>query len=74
MEMTSNIINYNVLLICSEWLGIIPKDRELGLLKALACPAMLIPMLFRLDLYTGNHAAHHMQATESHQHHGAHMA
>jgi hypothetical protein len=40
------------------WLAILPRD-ELALLEhGLMMPAMLVPMLLRLDLYAGRHAAH----------------
>lgn len=42
-----------LVLLASGWLGILPKG-DLALLDhGLMMPVMLIPMLFRLDLYTG---------------------
>jgi uncharacterized membrane protein YozB (DUF420 family) len=47
-----------VLLVLS-WLAIVPED-DLALLEhGLMMPAMLVPMVFRLDLYTGRSGGHH---------------
>src|SRR5919108_4887204 len=54
LEMASTSIILPILLIGAGWLGIVPEGSRLTLLKILACPVMLIPMLFRLDLYTGH--------------------
>ena len=69
LEMASTSIILPILLIGTAWLDIIPEGSQLGLLKKLACPVMLIPMLFRLDLYAGHHASHqhHVHPTE-HEH------
>jgi hypothetical protein len=41
------------------WVALVPKG-DLALLEhGLMMPVMLVPMLFRLDLYTGR-AGHHM--------------
>ena len=58
LEMASTSIILSILLIVAAALNIIPKESQLDLLKKLVCPAMLIPMLFRLDLYTSHHADH----------------
>jgi hypothetical protein len=50
-----------IVLLALGWLAIVPMG-DLALLEhGLMVPAMLIPMLFRLDLYTGRagHAGHH---------------
>ena len=65
LEMASTSIILVILLIGAAWLGIISRSSQLELLKRFACAVMLIPMLFRLDLYTGHHAGHQ---------HGAHAA
>ena len=53
LEMAAAPIALAVLLIGLAWLGIVPKSSLIEWLTRLACPAMLIPMLLRLDLYTG---------------------
>ncbi len=60
LERSGTRIVVGVLLIGVAWLGITPKSSLLELQCGLACPVMLIPMLFRLDLYTGRvgHRAH----------------
>jgi hypothetical protein len=50
-----------IVLLALGWLAIVPKS-DLALLEhGLMMPAMLIPMFFRLDLYTGRagHTGHH---------------
>jgi hypothetical protein len=58
LEMSSTSIILAILLIGAYWLGVLPKNGMLEWIKVLACPVMLIPMLLRLDLYTGDHANH----------------
>jgi hypothetical protein len=58
LEMSSTSIMLAILLIGAAWLGVIPKSGMLEWMTSLACPVMIIPMLFRLDLYTADHAAH----------------
>jgi Ca2+/Na+ antiporter len=74
LEMASTSIILATLLIGASSLGIIPESSRLDLLKILACPVMLIPMLLRLDLYTGHHASHQSQAHMAHpaDEHSAH--
>jgi hypothetical protein len=67
LEMASTSIILPILLIAAAWLGIIPESSRLEWLTALACPAMIIPMLFRLNHYTGHHHASHA----GHQAHSA---
>lgn len=50
-----------IALLALGWLAIVPRD-ELALSEhGLMMPAMLVPMFFRLDLYTGRarHPSHH---------------
>ena len=48
-------------LLALGWLAIVPKG-DLALLEhGLMMPAMLVPMLLRLDLYTGRSGSHHGQ-------------
>jgi len=61
LEMSSTSIVLAILLIGAAWLGALPKSEMLEWIKRLACPVMLIPMVLRLDLYTGNHASHARQ-------------
>jgi hypothetical protein len=58
LEMSSTPIILAILLIVVSWRGVIPRSELLEWMRGLACPVMLIPMLFRLDLYTGHHAVH----------------
>ena len=53
-----------IALLALGWLAIVPKG-DLALLEhGLMMPAMLVPMVFRLDLYTGRagHSRHHKKA------------
>ena len=61
-EMAATPIALAILLIGLAWLGIVPRSSLIQWLTGLACPVMLIPMLLRLDLYTGR-KGHHAQAT-----------
>ncbi|HEX6551669.1 MAG TPA: hypothetical protein VF026_02820 [Ktedonobacteraceae bacterium] len=61
LEMAAAPIVVGVLLIGLAWLGIVPRSSLIEWLTGLACPVMLIPMLLRLDLYTGR-KGHHAQA------------
>jgi len=66
LEMAGVPIVLGVILVSASWLKIIPKAEMLTLMKDLVCPAMLIPMLFRLDLYTSNHASHQHYMHDTH--------
>jgi hypothetical protein len=70
LEMASTSIILPLLLIGAAWLSIIPSDSQLELLKRLACPVMLIPMLLRIDLYIGHR--HHAAAAHSTNEHASH--
>jgi hypothetical protein len=60
-EMSAAMLIVAIVLVGLSWLGALPKD-DLALLEhGLMMPAMLIPMLLRLDLYTGR-AGHTMHA------------
>lgn len=52
LEMASTTIVLAILLISLGWLGILARASLFEVMRSLACPVMLIPMLFRLDLYT----------------------
>ena len=77
LEMSSTTIVLGILLVGLGWLGVLAKSSLLEWMRTLACPAMLIPMLFRLDIYTAHHADHSrhpVQAalpTDEHSHHAA---
>jgi len=58
LEMAAAPIVLGVLLIGLAWLGIVSKSSLIEWLTRLVCPAMLIAMLFRLDLYTGRKGNH----------------
>ena len=62
LEMSSTSIILAIVLIGAYWLGALSQSGMLEWIKALACPVMLIPMLLRLDLYTGSHASHAQHA------------
>ena len=66
LEMASTSVILPILLIGAGWLGIVPEGSRLTLLKILACPIMIIPMLFRLGLYSAHHSSHKY---EGHVHH-----
>jgi hypothetical protein len=52
-EMSAPMVVLAVVLLACGWLGFVVKS-DLALLEhGLMMPAMLIPMLFRFDLYTG---------------------
>jgi hypothetical protein len=61
-EMSAGMVVLALALLAAGWAGLVPKG-DLALLEhGLMMPAMVIPMLFRLDLYTGRtghvHGAH----------------
>ena len=56
-EMSAAMVVLAVALLCLAWLGLVSMSALPLLAHGLMMPAMLIPMLFRLDLYTGR-AAH----------------
>jgi hypothetical protein len=62
LEMASTTVVLGTLLVGLGWLGVLAKSSLFEWMRTLACPAMFIPMLFRLDLYTGRHASHQHRA------------
>jgi hypothetical protein len=58
LEMASTTILLGIVLVGLGWLGILPRSSLFEWMTRLACPVMIIPMLFRLDVYTGHHASH----------------
>lgn len=62
IEMSSTSIILGIFLIALSWLGAIPQSDMLEWVKRLACLVMLVPMLLRLDHYTGrmDHSKHGM--------------
>jgi hypothetical protein len=58
VEMASTTIVLAILLVGLGWLGILAKTSLIEWMRTLACPVMIIPMLFRLDIYTAHHANH----------------
>jgi hypothetical protein len=74
LEMASTSIILAILLVGLGWLSILPRSSLFDLLTRFVCPVMLIPMLFRLDHYTGRHGSHQNHAhaatpTNEHFHH-----
>jgi hypothetical protein len=60
-EMSAVMPVLAIVLLALGWLAIVPKG-DLALLEhGLMMPAMLLPMLVRLDLYTGRSGGHHRQ-------------
>jgi hypothetical protein len=60
-EMSAVMPALAIVLLALGWLAIVPKG-DLALLEhGLMMPAMLVPMIFRLDLYSGR-SSHHRQA------------
>lgn len=53
LEMAGASMGLGIVLIVLGTLGIIPRSEIFGWEASLCCPAMLVPMLFRLKLYTG---------------------
>jgi hypothetical protein len=63
-EMAAAMPVLAIALLALGWLAIVPEG-DLALLEhGLMMPAMLVPMVLRLDLYTGRagHSRHHRQA------------
>lgn len=69
LEMASTSIAALPLVMGAAWLGAIPRTSLYGLECGLACAFMIVPMLFRLNHYTGSHASHQ---NHSHTTHSAH--
>jgi len=61
LEMAGGTMALGILLIAAGWLDIIPVSDLFVWESRLACPVMLVAMLFRLDLYTGR-LGHHAHA------------
>ena len=61
LEMAGTSAALGIILIALGSLGLVPVSDVFEWMTRLACPVMLVPMLFRLKLYTGgmSHHAHH---------------
>ena len=64
-EMSAATVVMGILIVVLGGFGILPRSQLFEWMKGLACPSMLVPMLLRLEHYTGRmdhsmHAAHHM--------------
>jgi len=57
-EMSGAMFVEVILLIGVVWVGIFPENRLILWQHILMIPAMIVPMLYRRDLYTG-HVGHH---------------
>ena len=57
-EMSAAMPVLAIALLCLGWIGAIPMSAMAPAEHGLMMPAMLVPMLLRLDFYTGR--AHHM--------------
>ncbi len=60
-EMSGVMFLEVILLICVAWLGLFPESRLVLWQHVLMIPAMIVPMLYRRDLYTGQ-VGHMMHA------------
>lgn len=58
LEMASTSIAALPLTFSAAWLGAIPITRLFGMECGVACALMIVPMLVRLDHYTGSHVSH----------------
>jgi hypothetical protein len=74
LEMASTTIVLGIVLVGLGWFGVLSKSSLFEWMTRLACPVMIIPMLFRLDIYTSHHARHqhHAPSSDSLQEHSAH--
>src|SRR5215207_889830 len=61
LEMAGASMGLGIVLIALGLLGLIPMSDIFEWEASLCCPAMLVPMLFRLKLYTGG-MSHHAHA------------
>lgn len=62
LEMAGASMALGIILVALGLLGIIPMSDIFEWEASLCCPAMLVPMLFRRNLYTGS-AGHHAHST-----------
>jgi hypothetical protein len=53
-EMAAAMLILALLILLAGWAGIVAMDTLPWLAHGLMMPAMLVPMLLRLDLYTGH--------------------
>jgi energy-converting hydrogenase Eha subunit A len=60
LEMGAATMGLGIVVIALGALGLVPVSGMFEWVASLACPVMLVPMLVRLNLYTGgmNHQAH----------------
>lgn len=74
LEMASTSLAALPLVLGAAWLGAVPRTSLYGLECVVTCALMIVPMLFRLDHYTGSHGshenlAHSADSTHEHSHH-----
>jgi hypothetical protein len=60
-EMSASMPVLAIALLALGWLALVSKDDLVLLEHGLMMPTMLVPMFFRLDLYTGRSGAHHAE-------------
>lgn len=58
IEMSAAMFIEAVILIGLAWLGVVQRSDLSTLVHNWMVPAMIIPMLLRLDVYTGHHGGH----------------
>ena len=58
LEMAGSSVAAGIVLIVGFWVGLVSEAALFPAVCGLACVAMVIVMLFRLDLYSSGHAAH----------------
>lgn len=62
-EMSAAMVIWGIMLLTVGWLGLVPKTNLALAEHGLMMPVMLIPMLLRLDFYTGRgHTPHRASA------------
>jgi len=61
LEMAGTSMALGIVLIALGSLGLVPVSDVFEWMTRLACPVMLVPMLFRVKLYTGS-MDHHVHA------------
>jgi hypothetical protein len=64
LEMAGSTMVVGLLLITAYWLGIVAQSSLIDVQTSLACPVMLVVMLFRFRLYSG-HQGHHAYGSDS---------
>jgi len=59
LEMSGSTMAVGLLLVIGYWFGGVPEESLISVQASLACPLMLVVMLFRFRLYSAGHQGHH---------------